>query len=150
MRPVAEQLERARRGAVITPEAELVRKLEGHKGEVTAVASSPDGRFVLTGSNDKTAKLWLLSTGECLHTYAAAKDAVWTVAFSPDGRLVGVGSKDKSILVFETFTGRAFKTMSGTSAHTDAVTGLVFLPDGRRLASVAHDKTLRIWPLFPR
>jgi WD40 repeat protein len=60
----------------------------GHADPVTSVAFSPDGRLVLTGSEDRTAKLWDIETGEELRTFAGHTKEITSVAFSPDGREV--------------------------------------------------------------
>jgi len=50
-----------------------------------SVALSPDGARVLTGSNDKTARLWAVETAQEIRAFLAHESQVWSVAFSPDG-----------------------------------------------------------------
>jgi WD40 repeat protein len=52
-----------------TATGQLIRVFEGHSGAVRAVAFSPDGTRVLSGSYDNTAKLWDAATGELLHSF---------------------------------------------------------------------------------
>jgi WD40 repeat protein len=64
------------------------RILKGHTSSVNSVAVTPDGRHAVSGSADKTLKLWDLKTRRCLKTLEDHKGIVKTVAISPDGRYV--------------------------------------------------------------
>ncbi|WP_399457163.1 WD40 repeat domain-containing protein, partial [Streptomyces sp. WAC05858] len=59
--------------------------LKGHNDNVLAVAFSPDGKTLATGSNDDTARLWSTGTGSARTTLKGHNGNVWSVAFSPDG-----------------------------------------------------------------
>ena len=76
--------------------------LSGHKDSVNAVAFSPDGKLVLTGSSDKTARLWEAAGGKPVATLSGLTSVVNAVAFSPDGKLVLTGSADKTARLWET------------------------------------------------
>src|SRR5262249_28077534 len=69
-------------------------ELKGHAEGVLAVAFSPDGKKVLTGSRDKTARLWDATTGKELQKFEGHASSVTSVAFSPDGKEVVTGSLD--------------------------------------------------------
>jgi WD40 repeat protein len=69
--------------------ASLVRTLPGHTSSVTAVAVTPDGRHVVSGSWDKTLRVWDLATGETKTMLQGHTDGVNAVAATPDGRHVG-------------------------------------------------------------
>ena len=68
---------------------------------------------MLTGSNDKTARLWEAATGTPLATLSGHTDTVWAVAFSPDGRQVLTGSSDSTARLWEAATGTPLATLSG-------------------------------------
>src|ERR1041385_5573091 len=90
---------RARKAGADAPAAarpRLVVQL-GHAASVLAVAWSPDGRFVLTGSADHTACLWEAATGIEIQRFKGHVKPVHSVAFSPDGRSVMTGSFDQTI-----------------------------------------------------
>ena len=70
------------------------------------MAFSPDGKTVLTGSNDKTARLWDAATGQPLGLPMMHQDGVRAVAFSPDGKTVLTGSEDKTARLWDAATGR--------------------------------------------
>jgi WD40 repeat protein len=64
----------------------------GHTKQVNAVAFSPDGNLLASGSNDQTARLWRVRDGKQLDRLTGQTDAVNGVAFSPDGSLLASGS----------------------------------------------------------
>jgi WD40 repeat protein len=76
----------------------------GHTGPVGAVAFSPDGKRVLTGSWDSTARLWDAATGAAVATLEGHTDAVNPVAFSPDGKRVLTGSEDNTARLWPVFS----------------------------------------------
>ena len=69
-----------------------IRTFAGHIGDVNSVAFSPDGRTALSGSSDKTLKLWEVATGKEIRTFTSVTDLVRSVAFLPDGRTALSGS----------------------------------------------------------
>ncbi len=75
--------------------------LNGHTGEVRAVAFSPDGKNLASGSQDGSIKLWNISTGKPLGTFTAQKEQVWSVAFNPDGKTLASASQDGTIKIWQ-------------------------------------------------
>jgi hypothetical protein len=72
----------------------LDRTLQGHISAVMAVAVSPDGRSIVSGSYDFTITVWSRASGECLRTLQGHTKTVWSVAVSPDGQFIVSGSFD--------------------------------------------------------
>jgi hypothetical protein len=107
-----------------------------------AVAWSPDGRWILTGAKDNTARLWDANTGTALRTLGGHTNSVLTVAFNSDGRLAVTGSADQTARIWELNTGRLLQTLTG---HTGWVLQAAFSPDGRRVATGGMDRTARLW-----
>src|SRR5258708_5526757 len=71
-----------------------IREFKGHREWIWGVAFSSDGKYILTGSYDKPARLWDVQTGQELRRFAGFTGAVAAVAFSPDGKSVLIGSYD--------------------------------------------------------
>ncbi len=123
------------------------RKIEplasmGHSDTVYAVAFSPDGAQVLSGSRDKTLKLWDTVSGHLIRTFAGHSEPVVSVAFSPDGARVLSGSDDKTMKLWDVRTGQLLHTFMERSAW---VASVAFSPDGKHVLSGGDDKTLKLW-----
>jgi WD40 repeat protein len=108
----------------------------------TGVALSPDGKRLLTGSNDNTARLRDAASGRTLHVLAGHTDEIWTVAYSPDGSQVLTGSKDRTAILWDARTGRTIRTFRG---HTGEVGSVAFRPDGAQVLTGSADKTAILW-----
>jgi CHAT domain/WD domain, G-beta repeat len=78
----------------------LLLTLTGHAHSVWSVAVSPDGQTLVSGSQDKTIKVWELSTGKLIRTLTGHEGRVWSVAVSPDGQTLVSGSSDRTIKVW--------------------------------------------------
>src|SRR6185503_15730649 len=74
----------------------LVRVFNGHTERVLEGAFSPDSKWVITVSWDRSARLWDVTTGNEIRTFTGHTDQVTTVAYSPDGKWVMTGSWDRS------------------------------------------------------
>tara|TARA_Y100000992_G_C21237775_1_gene479080 strand:- start:138 stop:1223 length:1086 start_codon:yes stop_codon:yes gene_type:complete len=113
----------------------LVRTFEGHSGTVTSVCVTPDGNYLVTGSSDKTSRVWNLHNGELVRTLRGRRSGeVVTVCLTPDGKRVVTTSLG---LVTNTDTARVWKLDSGEllgvfdlGCHTDST---CVTPDGMYL-----------------
>ncbi|MFP6671454.1 MAG: hypothetical protein VB857_08575, partial [Pirellulaceae bacterium] len=75
--------------------------LQGHTAGIGSVAFSPDGKRIVSGSSDKTLKVWDVETGSEIGTLKGHSYHVNSVAFSPDGKLVVSGSHDKTVKIWD-------------------------------------------------
>ena len=110
-----------------------------------SVAFPPDGKRVVTGSPDGTAKIWDAGTGleiMTLEVLSWGLHAVHSVAFSPDGKRVATGSIDNTAKIWDTATGQEIRTLKG---HSETVNSVTFSPDGKRVATVSYDGIAIIW-----
>lgn len=109
---------------------------------VIAVAFSPDGRTLATGSHGNTLNLWDVATGQVKAALEGHSGSVNAVDFSPDGRFLASGSEDNTLKLWDVATGQIKATLR---AHTDSISAVAFGPDGRTLASASSDDTVKLW-----
>jgi WD40 repeat protein len=118
------------------------RVQRGHYSGVNSVAFSPDGKTVVSGSTDKTIRLWSVETGETIQKLKGHSRLVNSVAFSPDGKTVVSGSADKTIRLWSVETGETIHQLQG---HSDYVLSVAFSPDGKTVVSGSFDYNIRLW-----
>jgi WD40 repeat protein len=116
--------------------------LKGHKGQVYAVAYSPDGKRLASASDDRTVKVWDAATAKELRSLAGHKDRVTAVLFHPDGRRLVSASWDGTVRIWDADTGKGLQVLTG---HPGALWGVACSPDGKHLAGASHDHTVKVW-----
>lgn len=124
-------------------------RLLGHNQDIYSLDFGRDGRVVVSGSGDRTVRIWSIEESRCIHTLPITdpeqKDpGVTSVAVSPDGRLVAAGSLDKMVRVWDVQTGQPLERLEG---HKDSVYSVAFMSNGRTLVSGSLDKTIKLWQL---
>ncbi|KAG0221419.1 hypothetical protein BGX31_009911 [Mortierella sp. GBA43] len=126
-----------------TSNLERIRTHHGHHKDIHGVAFSTNGLMV-SGSSDKTARLWDIETGSCIRTLIGHTDCVYGVAFSLRGDLVatGGGNCDKTVRLWDVGSGACQHIMSG---HRGPIWSIIFSPNGLQVTSGSGDKTLRLW-----
>lgn len=103
----------------------------GHNDSVLSVAFSPDGKWLASGSSDRTVKLWEITTNTLIRTLPEHAGSVSSVAFSPDGKLLASTFRNDLVKLWETSTGQEMRSLLVYS-H---VGSLAFSADGRLLAA---------------
>jgi WD40 repeat protein len=118
---------------------------KGHELAVLAVAVSPDSNYVATGSRDKSAKLWELSTGREVRSFLGHQFSVNSLDFSSDGKYLITGNGDQTAKIWEVATGKEI-----LSIHPDQerLTDVVFDPKGKFFLTVGFGRKAVVWE-FP-
>jgi WD40 repeat protein len=124
----------------LRPLAEPARVLEGHTAFVQALAFSPDGNYLVTGSEDATIRVWSLADGTCVRTGTDHSSAVNFVAFSTDGELLSA-SDDHTV---KRWTFPALACVQTLTGHADYVSKVRAAGPGRCVSS-SKDGTVRLW-----
>ena len=117
---------------------------KGHTAGVNAVGVTPDGKNIISGSSDKTLRLWDLDSGECIRIFEGHEEDVKTLAILPDGNSFISGSKDCTLRLWDLSSGECLKIFDD---HSDDVNAVVVTPDGKSVVSGSSDCSLRLWDL---
>ncbi|CAE6534497.1 unnamed protein product [Rhizoctonia solani] len=122
---------------------------EGHNNGVRSVAISPDGNSIVSGSEDKTIRIWDAhrpsQIGKPLKGHS---DFLTSVSCSPLGNMIASGSDDHTIRLWDVNTGRQIgETLVG---HDNYVNSVTFSPGGNLIASASEDETVRLWDVHRR
>ncbi|KAL7926381.1 hypothetical protein ACQKWADRAFT_280138 [Trichoderma austrokoningii] len=118
-----------------------LRELRGHNGNILSVAFSHDSKFILSGSADRTVRLWDNTTSECLHTFLGHTGDVIAVAFLHDSKLVLSGSVDRTIKLWDVASRKSLYTIDG---HEGEILSVAFSQDSKILASSSLDDSIKL------
>ena len=116
---------------------------------VNTAAFSPDNKYVISASNDKTIRIWEAETGAQVgEPLQGHTDHVNSAAYSPTSKYIVSASNDKTIRIWEAKTGA--QVGEPLQGHTDVVNSAAFSPDGKYIVSASNDNTIRIWDVKTR
>src|SRR5262249_58056131 len=109
-----------------------------HRRPVTAVAFSRDGKTILPGSRDGTARLWEAATGKPVHPPLAHQEPVRRVAFSPDGTTALTATRGQTLHLWDVATGKPVgPSLPCAAIGPEGVLVAAFRPDGGAVFHVA-------------
>lgn len=116
--------------------------LRGHKDLITKIAWSPDGQSLLSGSYDRTIRLWKIDTGEEIETHTPYSGLIKTLSWSPDGKVIALGFMADTIQLLQP---KSWRFMGKLPGHSGWITSITWSPDGHKLVSTCSDEIVRIW-----
>lgn len=136
-------------GEAVSPPQLLEEKLKAHRNWITALAFNDDGSLLVSGSVDKTAKLWQVSKTQLeeRQTFRGHNSTIAAVAFSPDGGLVATASTDSNIGLFTIGSEQKYFY---EAAHDGRVYSIAFNSKGSQLLSGGADGYIRVWELYQK
>ncbi len=130
-----------------------IRTLEGNYRTVTALALSPDGRWLATGTGDllnedraEDVWIWDTATGDVRCRLTGHAGMIQSIAFSPDGRRLATAGSDRTVKLWDPNTGVEMLTLQ---EHSKAVVSVAFSADGVYLAAGGRDGVVRVWEAPP-
>jgi WD40 repeat protein/serine/threonine protein kinase len=139
----------------------LLRTFEGHEHWVSVVCLGQDGRVAISGSEDRTLKLWDVATGQCVRTLPVSilidgksrPVPVASVCLSSDGRIALSGERTRTLTLWDVAGGRRLRTFQGRfgtfkgyfRGHRARVNSVCLSPDVRFALSGSDDGTLKQW-----
>ncbi|HTU88880.1 MAG TPA: hypothetical protein VMF69_02175, partial [Gemmataceae bacterium] len=122
----------------------LVATMKGHSEAVYAVAFTPDGKYVVSGSGDRTLKVWDSATGKEIKSFdgpAGHQKLVMSLSISPDGSLVASGGTDNTAKIWDFPSSIPLRAL----AKSEGASVLAVSPDGTKLAGGDKDGHVKIW-----
>ncbi|MFN4261912.1 MAG: WD40 repeat domain-containing protein, partial [Gemmataceae bacterium] len=124
------------------PPAEQRKELTGHSGFVVSLAFTKDGKTLVSGSFDSTAKVWDVATRKVKADLIGHKGPVVCVALTQDETTLATASHDLTVKIWDMATGKEKVTLQG---HEGYVSSVVWAADGKTLFSGSHDRTVKVW-----
>lgn len=121
-------------------QVEEVNRLEGHSAGVIDINFSPNGKYIATASDDRTAKVWS-QEGIEIATFTGDSVTVNSINFSPDGKHLATASSDNTAKLWD-IKGNHIATFTG---HSDSILSIVFSLNGQYLATASSDGTAKLW-----
>lgn len=119
-----------------------------HAQPLRSVAFSSDSKYIVTSSEDNTAKIWKVGEWEQsqpLATLAGHQGYVQTAVFSPDGNEIVTASRDKTAWVWRKIKEDKWEQADVLSGHASVVRSAVFSPDGKYILTASEDNSTWIW-----
>ena len=124
------------------PDTYNIDSFTGHSGAVFSCALSHDNKYILSGSDDNTLKLWDAESGSCISTLTGHSDWIRTCALSHDNKYILSGSSDKTLKLWDAESGSCISTLTG---HSGAVFSCALSHDNKYILSGSYDNTLKLW-----
>ena len=119
-----------------------LRKFLGHTDAVNALVVTPDGKSLVTAGNDRTVRVWDVTSAKPLRSFQGHMTKVVALAVRGDGRQIASASDDGAIRLWDLNTVDEHRALADAG---DSLWAVAFSPDGKRVATAGADKTIRVY-----
>jgi WD40 repeat protein len=123
-----------------------VRRWDAQTAEIWSLTFTPDGKWLLSPSEDHTAGVWEVATGKLVARLVGHGAQVLCAAMSPDGSRIASGGRDGYVRLWDT---THFENVAQLGGHTSYIYTLAWSPDGTQIVSSSGDGTVRLWDTRP-
>ena len=113
----------------------------GHTGSILALAISPDGRWLVSGGQDSTLKIWDLKSGTLLRTLYGHNAKISSVAVSPDNRYIASSADGGTARLWDVYGGHGMRDLGG---HAKLISSVAFASGGNQVLTASTD-VIKIW-----
>jgi len=117
---------------------------KGHSASVKAVAVSQDGKYLATGSRDRTAKLWETATGREIRTFVGHEHTVNGITFSNNGKYIATSSADNTFRVWDIRNG---KQIFSSLPSKEYITDVDFSPDNNFVIGAGYNDSAEVYEI---
>ena len=126
-----------------------INSFKGHSDWIRSLAFSPDGQAIVSGSNDETARLWDVKTGQLIHMLTGHEQRIKSVGISPDGGIIASASANSIIKLWSLQTGKRQCTIKTSDNPATVLNAIVISPRGNIIASASASTqgTVKLWDL---
>lgn len=121
---------------------QTIRAFTGHSAKVNSLAATPDGQRIVTGSQDKSVRIWDANSGKQLWSFQGHLGQVTAVALRPDGKQAASGGEDGTIRLWPLTVADEHRAMSEATAPLWTV---AYSPDGSQFATAGADRIIRLY-----
>jgi WD40 repeat protein len=121
------------------------RLLEGHPGIIHALAFSPDGSGLASGSSDRIIRLWDPRNGSLIASLSGHQYSINALAFNPQGTILVSSSEDKTMKLWDVKSGALMRTIDVRGDGTWGIQAMAFSPDGKCLVTAGDNASIRVW-----
>ncbi|KAJ2175396.1 general transcription repressor, partial [Coemansia sp. RSA 530] len=114
---------------------------------IRAVCFSPDGKYLVTGAEDKQIRVWDIQKRTIQHVLTGHDQDIYSLDFSPDGSTILSGSGDRTVRLWNLESGKEVCkfTIDDMGPRDAGVTSVAFSPNGKLVAASSLDKMIRLW-----
>ncbi|XP_068102815.1 transducin beta-like protein 3 [Hyperolius riggenbachi] len=117
---------------------------KAHDKDINSVTVSPNDKLIVSGSQDKTAKLWSAADLSLMGVFRGHKRGIWSVQFSPVDQVVATSSADGTLKLWGLQDFSCLKTFEG---HDASVLKVIFVSQGTQLLTSGSDGLLKLWTI---